>query len=183
MMKYPEKISIAAILVIVFLSGFTILSRSSAQANTAKASNCTSTQLYLTSTLRDNDLRGRVERLQVYQVIYDEVDALAKRLEFNSQPTAKDMKATVQVYKQSVDQFKESYEIYDAAREKAAKLVDCENNIQQFETALSAMRASRAELAKAIQSTDEIIAEELSMQLDRTSSQLQIAEAVEGVSR
>lgn len=109
---------------------------------------CKQAQTYLENTLRPNDLRGRVNRLQVYEYLYLHLNAIATRLQNNNQSGAQQLGNAVAEYRRAIDAFVKDYETYDNSRDQLASLEDCQKNISDFQKALSDMRENRAVVAK-----------------------------------
>lgn len=144
-MKPTQKfipVALIATLTVVAIIG---LSRNvDAQANTT----CSNAQSYINNTLRENDLRSRVDRLQLYEFMYSNLKVLSDRLTANKQPQATQMKQIVTKLRTKINDFKVNYETYDSARDKVGKLGKCNSNIANFESLLSVAQSKRRIVAK-----------------------------------
>ncbi len=142
-----------AIISIIFIWGF-ISAPHSANALVSDSeiiTNCERTQDYLSQVLRPQDLRSRVQRVQYYDYVHQQLDFLAQRLEHNSQPGAKEMRGAVDSLQNQIKQFTKDYEVYDVARDNLAKLEDCSSSIEQFKTQLKEIRLKRELVEKDVQ--------------------------------
>ncbi len=136
------------LLVIALVSVFTVANVSaqeSAPQTTQEfiAQRCQLTQNYIKDIQKPRDLRARVDRLQAYRYIYQRLDMFTKRLERNKQPEAENLRASLDDFSKNIEQFKISYEQYDAARESLTKVQNCRNNITSFQTKLEDTRTKR----------------------------------------
>lgn len=137
---------------------------------------CAIAQGYASGELKQNDLRTRVNRLQIYEYIHQRLDILAKRLEYNQQDGAKQFRTALDDYLQKIELFKQRYEEYDAAREVFSGLPDCKENPTEFAKALSDMRQKRATLEKVTASINRFFNQEVTNQLVRMQEDFKTAQ-------
>ena len=122
---------------------------------TAIKESCINAQSYINQTVRKNDLRTRVDRLQLYEYNHQYLDLLTTRLENNSQPQAQQMRDLVDGYKSKIDGFKAKYEEYDSKRDKLAGIGDCQNNTAEFAELLQQARSARQKVATSVKDLKE----------------------------
>lgn len=128
---------------IVFL-GSSQLTLAASRAETAE--HCQKAQDYLQTTIKPRDIKGRVDRLQAYQYIYQELDGFARRLENNHQTGAKALRTELSTYDKLIERFKIDYEIYDQSRDATVRISNCQKNVDDFIIRLKATRDARAQL-------------------------------------
>lgn len=136
-----------------------------APSNEVIAQRCVLAQAYASSELKQNDLRARVNRLQIYEYIHQRLDILAKRLEYNQQAGAKQYRNTLDEYLKKIEVFKQNYEDYDSAREAFSGLPDCKKNPDQFKKALTDLRKKRTTIEKTTAAISEFLEQEVTTQL------------------
>lgn len=114
------------------------------------AQRCALAQSYLQEIQKPRDLKARVDRLQAYRYIAERLDVYTRRLEKNGQPGAAELREQVTQLNKNVDDFKNSYESYDQAREVVSKLRDCRTNVAQFQQKLEIARQKRQAVDAAV---------------------------------
>lgn len=149
----------------MFVFSTTVLAIPKTPSDSIIEERCKQAQTYLQNTLRLNDLRGRVNRLQVYEYLYLQFEALSTRLENNNQPQAASFKKQTEAYRETVDSFIKNYENYDHDRDELAQLKDCQKNPVAFKKALVQMRVKRELVAKDIAKLQEHLTSEFPSQL------------------
>lgn len=133
---------------------------------------CILAQNYLKNIQKPRDLRGRVDRLQAYRYIHQRMTNFVVRLERNNQPKAADMRANVDRLASLIEQFKNSYEQYDSARESVVKVKDCRVNTETFVTALNEARAARTKVAEDIELLQSVLSPNIKTDLESLHQQL-----------
>lgn len=129
---------------------------------------CENAQAYLNKDLREKDLRARVDRVQAYEYVYQELNMLALRLEHNKQYSAKQMREQMTAFQQKIGQLKVSYEKYDYSRDALAQLPDCTKNPQKFSELLAVMRSERKKVEQQTTTTKTFLVANMSNQLEDT---------------
>lgn len=129
---------------------------------------CENAQAYLNKDLREKDLRARVDRVQAYEYVYQDLNMLALRLERNKQYSAKQMREQMTAFQQKISQLKVSYEKYDYSRDALAQLRDCTKNPQKFNELLTVMRRNRKEVEKQTIAIRTFLLANMSNQLEDT---------------
>ena len=141
----------------------------------SSASRCNVAQNNLKNIQRPRDLQGRVDRLQAYRYIYHRIDSFVIRLERNQQPEVADLRASLVRLNDSIEQFKNDYETYDAARESVTKLSDCQENLSEFNTRLLSARQMRTKVNEDVQLIQSILSSSVKNQIDSVYQQLLIS--------
>ncbi len=136
------------------------------EAQGANAYRCQDAQAFLENTVRKNDLATRVNRTQLYEFIYDNLETLTKRLQENEQAGAEPMSTALTQYQKKINTFKSDYERYDAARQAVIEMPNCSGDQQRFETLLKDARKKRTIVAKDIANLKAEISNELNDSLD-----------------
>ncbi len=139
-----------------------------------QASRCVLAQNNLKNIQRPRDLEGRVDRLQAYQYIYDKIDTFVVRLERNQQPQSADLRASLVRLKGTIEDFKNDYEKYDAARDSVTKLSNCAQNTDEFNVRLQSARQARIKVNEDIQLIESILGSSVKNQVDSLYRQLRI---------
>jgi hypothetical protein len=134
-----------ALLTLLGVSTFA-LSNKPAKAQSSSES-CYSAQSFIKNTVRKNDLRSRVDRLQVYEYMYDNLNSISIRLAINKQPGSQQMAKLIKELRVKIDKFISDYEKYDQSRDTLTNLSDCSKNTKEFEALLSRTRNDRARVA------------------------------------
>lgn len=135
--------------IIVIIATVTALPRSSSlYAQSPLEQRCRGVQGFLQNVQRGNDLRARVDRLQVYQYSNQRLDLFVTRLEKNGQPRAEQFRKELDSLEDSTDAFKRHYEAYDEARDAVSGLGDCSKKLPQFQQLLLTARDKRAVVYK-----------------------------------
>ncbi|MFO0971100.1 MAG: hypothetical protein U0520_01980 [Candidatus Saccharimonadales bacterium] len=166
-----------AVLVVISLGllGVLHVARVSAQETEGEAdvpNRCVLAQNYLKNIQKPRDLRGRVDRLQAYRYIYQRMTNFVVRLERNNQPKAADMRANIDRLASLIEQFKNSYEQYDTAREAVVKVKDCRENAETFISALNEARAARAKVAEDIELLQSVLSPNIKTDLENLHQQM-----------
>lgn len=170
------------LIAILILGLVTIGGRAVAQAADSSASDeqiiqrCRQSQAYLNSTVRRQDLRSRVDRLQAYRYMQQRLDVYVARLEFNNQPEADNLRASTTTLTNAITSFKSSYEAYDSARDEVANLDDCEGNYTEFRARLNAARAQRQQVNADIATLDSILKDTITPQLQTAATEISAAQ-------
>lgn len=162
-MKKPQH---AIFLVIGLALLFVVVGRGNRAAAETSSVRCQDAQAFIQTTVRKNDLQTRVDRMQLYQFIHDNVEIIAARLQENSQPNAKQVQAAVNAYQHKIDTFKADYESYDEARQAVSSLPRCSNNQKEFNTLLDKARKKRAVVADDVKKLRLVIANDVTDSLD-----------------
>lgn len=144
MQKTKKIIPSLLVAMLLAVAVFSVSTNIHAQANTT----CFNAQSYINNTLRDNDLRSRVDRLQLYEFMYTNLKTLSDRLSINNQPQASQMERLVSGLRTKIDAFKVDYESYDLARDKVGNLKKCNSNQTDFESLLLTAQNKRKRVAK-----------------------------------
>lgn len=137
---------------------------------------CGLAQSYLKNVQRPRDLRARVDRLQAYRYIYQRVEVFVIRLEKNSQPSAKELRAQLDELQRATDSFKNDYEQYDQSREELANMKDCQKEINQFQAKLQVTRAQRQKVYEDVARVQDILSPEITTQLQTLHETFQATE-------
>lgn len=169
-----KKLSLLLIIALLVFAPAAYARQTSPSSEVVK-NQCKQAQTYLENTLRPNDLRGRVNRLQVYEYLYLHLNAVATRLENNNQASAKQFRAGVTDYRQTIDDFTKHYETYDSSRDQLASVENCQKNVSDFQKALADMRKKRTVVAKDIIKLRVVMSEGISPQLLTLQETLQTA--------
>jgi hypothetical protein len=158
----------------LFFSAPNLIAQSSynAVSNAGVKENCKNAQIYINKTVRKNDLRTRVDRLQLYEYISQHLDSLTQRLENNNQPRAKQMRGMINGYRKKIDAFKINYEKYDYARDRLTNLVDCQTETTKFIELLEETRIARSKVAASVVVLKKYVVTETSDQLDVLQKEL-----------
>ena len=122
-----------------------MLPSSKVQSQNISASQCEVAVNYLSKELKSADLRARVDRLAVYEYVYQYLELLTKRLNYNKQPDYEVLKKTLVMYREDIDYFVNSYEKYDESRQELANM-DCQKDLPRFTVQLSKLRSDRKTL-------------------------------------
>lgn len=154
MQKTKKLVPSLLVAMLLAVAIFSMSANINAQANTT----CFNAQSYINNTLRDNDLRSRVDRLQLYEFMYSNLKTLSDRLDTNKQPQAAQMNKLVNRLRNKIDDFKSNYEAYDSARDRVGKLKNCNSNQADFESLLLNAQNKRGVVAKDVTSLHEILA-------------------------
>jgi hypothetical protein len=128
---------------------------------------CGLAQNYLHTIQRPRDLRARVDRLQAYRYIYQRLEVFVIRLEKNNQPSAQELRAQLDSFKQATDAFKNDYEEYDQARESLVAMKDCHNQIALFQEKLQAVRTKRQKVYDDVVQIQTMLSPEITTQLQK----------------
>lgn len=123
-------------------------------AQTAAGQHCDAAQYYLKNTQRSRDLRSRVDRLQTYQYVQKRLDDFVSRMERHNQPGHQTLRVEVDSYEKGIELFKQSYELYDHARDEVTSLKSCTDNPARFSEYLTKAREERASVRTAIKNID-----------------------------
>lgn len=158
------------ITLVVLLFGLMFFASVSAQS--VDRNQCELAQNYLRNIQKPRDLRGRVDRLQAYQYIYQRMDNFVSRLERNKQPEAENLRANLQRFSQAIEQFKGDYESYDTAREAVVKISDCQSEKEVFDQRLAEAREKRVVVKSDIELIQSILNPNITSQLESLYQQL-----------
>lgn len=162
-----RKLLLIVAAVFVFTATGTLAQEAPAQTSQELATQrCSLAQNYIKDIQKPRDLRARVDRLQAYRYIYQRLDLFTKRLERNQQPEAENLRASMNSLGKDIEQFKASYERYDAAREELTNIKDCRNNMTLFQSKLEAARSKRQEVSDSIVAVESTISPTVKNQLD-----------------
>ncbi|MCB9822926.1 hypothetical protein H6800_01470 [Candidatus Nomurabacteria bacterium] len=142
------------VLFVILISLFLLPSKSRASS---EISGCKIAQQNLGASIRSNDLRTRVNRMQAYQYMYQKLDIFVQRLENNGQPGAKDLRAKTDELGTQITKFRDDYEAYDKDRDKVTKIENCTKNSIAFDRALQNARNSRAVVHEDVVNLDEML--------------------------
>ncbi len=135
--------------------------------------NCLIAQQHLKLTLKQNDLKARVDRLQVYQYTLKRLDLFVARLDKHNQPYAQELRETATELRRSMDDFKSNYEVYDRAREHLSALSECQSNINEFKSRLNLAREKLALLQADVAKIDTILETDIEDKLEALLQELQ----------
>lgn len=141
----------------VLLFRGTSYAQSDSKVEVGYGARCSIAQGQLGGTIKAQDLKTRVYRVQAYQYIHKRLDIFTQRLEHNDQPHAFDLRAQTNQLDASITALAADYESYDAAREAVASLKNCANNQQNFVSLLDTMRAKRQKVNDDISSIDGLL--------------------------
>lgn len=171
--KRPLSILIICLAVTTLvIAGKTVNAQDVTATNDQPKDRCTLAQGYIKATLKPQDLRARVDRLQAYQYISGRLDEFVTRLERNHQPDSRELRATVNALNKAIIAFKSDYELYDLARDKVANLKDCKNHISQFQAALTVARDRRSKVNTDVSDIQNILSPTAEDQLTDLYNQL-----------
>ncbi len=136
------------------------------QSNQTIAQNCGRSQKYLQEKTRIFDRRARVDRLQAYLYILQQLEDLVQRLERNNQPKAQELRQRLTALTSSVNSFKNTYESYDDMREKLAGLDGCAKKPDEFRSLLAETRRQRSLVAQSVSSLQAAIGTDIIAELE-----------------
>lgn len=173
-LNYMKKLIASLVVVLIVLTGSGLVAqnyqRDGLELNSTKP--CEKAQIYVEKKLRDNDLKGRVNRLQIYEYIYTNADAFVARLENNNQPNARNMRMTLNQLRTKIDQFENRYEEYDQLRDAIQAVGNCDQNSKKFNQSVLEARVARIRLYSLIEEIDNIIYEKFSAGLNEIYDEL-----------
>ena len=120
-------------------------------------SNCIIAQGELSGSVRTQDLKTRVYRVQGYQYIYKRLDIFTQRLENNKQPNATKLRDQTTQLKKDITTLTGDYEVYDSARESVSAFKDCTNKQTEFVKQLDDMRVKRQKVNDDVAMIDSLL--------------------------
>lgn len=162
---------VVLLLVVLSFGAVFVANQKGVQAEES-AYRCEAAQNFIKTTVRSNDLKTRVDRVQLYQFIHDNLEVIAKRLNENKQPGAEQMQTVVNSYQKKLDTFKTDYENYDGARQAVSDLQNCSKNQRQFDQLLKAARKKRTIVATDIKELQLEISDRTLDTLEQLETQL-----------
>lgn len=160
--------------VAVFLA--TPTSETAAATNDEISRYCQQSQNYLRTTIRQRDLRARVDRLQTYRYIAGRLDIFTKRLEQHSQPRAQTMRSLTTQFTRQVDDFKFRYESYDRARDELGEMSNCDQSPHTFNKYLSTARSRLKSVEQSIKNIDNMLTDDIPGDLQTLQTSLETTE-------
>lgn len=149
MIKPFTKTALLALLIAAPLLAVASLS-AAAQTSSDYELRCERAQSTLRTTVRNRDLRTRVDRLQAYKYIEKNLDALTQRLENNDQPHAEEFGELTTQLIALIGQFTDDYEKYDTARDSVSDITGCRGNFNAFQKNLYDAREKRAKVSAGV---------------------------------
>jgi len=169
-----KKVLLALIGILVFATGSGLVAQNYERQRLElnSTAQCEKAQIYIENTLRKNDLRGRVNRLQIYEYVYRNIDAFTARLENNEQASAKTMRQHANNLRTEIDEFVKNYETYDELRDSIVAVKSCEENAKEFDTAVLRAQKARAKLHQNIKNIENLTRVDTQSTLDSMYTEL-----------